>query len=234
MPETAPASPDAPLALAFAANPRVAALAPLAKIDAEIAASTRADLDHAVGHARLEWWRGEIGRLAAGSPRHPLCVELLKLGGEAPDYGLLLERVTAAELALVGYAPHGQVELLAYIGRSHGARETLAAQLLAAGRSESLATYGARLGRGFGLLEALVAGDDALLGELPREQLLTRARLALASAPAALALPERAAQAHGLVRAALALARLDRSGAAPGSLRLLWLAWRTARRAQRE
>lgn len=41
-------------------------------IEREIAASIRPGIDHAVAHARLEWWEGECERIAAGRPVHPL------------------------------------------------------------------------------------------------------------------------------------------------------------------
>jgi 15-cis-phytoene synthase len=67
----------------------------LLALEREIAASTRADLDHAVAHARLDWWQGEIQRLAAGQPEHPLCVRLLAALRErrapAPNFEPLVE-----------------------------------------------------------------------------------------------------------------------------------------------
>jgi len=53
-------------------------LAALCGIEGEIAASVRPGLDHHVAHTRLEWWRAECERCAAGNPAHPLTRELLK------------------------------------------------------------------------------------------------------------------------------------------------------------
>ncbi|HEX4269167.1 MAG TPA: squalene/phytoene synthase family protein [Steroidobacteraceae bacterium] len=51
-------------------------LAALCAIEREVATSLRPGLDHQVAHTRLEWWREECARCAAGSPAHPLTREL--------------------------------------------------------------------------------------------------------------------------------------------------------------
>ncbi len=51
-------------------------LASLCGIEREIAASVRPGVDHHVAHTRLEWWREECQRCAAGLPVHPLTREL--------------------------------------------------------------------------------------------------------------------------------------------------------------
>jgi phytoene synthase len=53
-------------------------LAALCGIEREIAASVRPGIDHHVAHTRLEWWRAECERCAAGNPAHPLTRELLR------------------------------------------------------------------------------------------------------------------------------------------------------------
>ncbi len=221
------------LAMSFAPADAAASLPLLWAIDAQIAASARPGLDHGVAHARLEWWRGEIERLARGEPRHPLCVQLRASGGAAPDYSAYGARVTAAELTLVGYAPEGLDELDACFDRSDGAREILAAELMAQRRDPALCAYGRALGRGLGLTAALQREDAVLLGAQDRGALAAHAASALHSALGALAPPARARQRHGLVRAELALDQLDRPGRTPAPLRQLWLAWRSARRALR-
>lgn len=47
-------------------------LGALRAIETEIGASLRPGLDHQVAHVRLEWWRAECARTAAGAPTHPL------------------------------------------------------------------------------------------------------------------------------------------------------------------
>jgi 15-cis-phytoene synthase len=51
-------------------------LAALCSIEREIGSSVRPGVDHNVAHARLEWWREECARCAAGNPVHPLTQEL--------------------------------------------------------------------------------------------------------------------------------------------------------------
>ena len=52
-------------------------LAALCGIERELAASLEPGLDHHVAHTRLQWWREELGRCAAGTPVHPLTRELV-------------------------------------------------------------------------------------------------------------------------------------------------------------
>lgn len=51
-------------------------LATLCAIEREIGASTETGRDHRVAHTRLEWWREECARCAAGNPVHPLTRQL--------------------------------------------------------------------------------------------------------------------------------------------------------------
>jgi 15-cis-phytoene synthase len=51
-------------------------LAALCAIEREVGASLRQGADHQVSHTRLEWWREECVRCAAGHPVHPLTREL--------------------------------------------------------------------------------------------------------------------------------------------------------------
>ena len=220
------------LALAVAGTPARARLEPLYAIDAEIAAAVRPGIEHSVAHAKLAWWRGEVDRLGAGRPEHPETRRLHALAGREPRYERLHERLTAADCTLVGYAPGTAEELELLVARSHGALQSLAAEVLAGAALPELAEFGAALGRGLGLLEALATPGAPLVGALPRAPLLARAREALRLARDGLPAPLRPAQAHGLVRAALAEAALRRPDPAP--ILQLWLAWRTARRARRE
>lgn len=226
------APPELALALAFAGSAARARLEPLYAIDAEIAAAVRPGIEHSVAHAKLAWWRGEVDRLAAGRPEHPLARALHARAGSAPRYERLHERLTAADFTLVGFAPATAAELEALVARSHGALQSLAAEALAGDANPALADFGAALGRGLGLAAALAAPGAPLAGPLERAPLLARARESLEQARARLPAALRPAQAHGLVRAALVEARLLRPD--PSPLSQLWLAWRTARRARLE
>lgn len=226
----APATPRA-YALLFSVPARREALTALYAVDSEIAAASSPRLEHSVAHTKLGWWRAEIDRLRGGHPEHPVCRALLEAAGREPDYALLHERLAAADLRLAGFAPGADAELDALLYRSHGAVQQLAAQVLAGGRSDPLAAFGALLGRGIGLAEAIrdlrqdaVDGTvrlplqrlqdagvapESLRGPTPRdvapvlEALAGRARAALADARRALAPEERRMQTHGLVLAAL-------------------------------
>lgn len=221
------------LALIFAGRDGRPALEALAAIDGELHAATRPGIEHTVAHAKLAWWRGEVDRLAAGRPEHPLTRALRAAAGDAPDYRLLHERLTAADFALVGFGPASPAEWDALLARSHGALEQLGAEALAGRRDPALAAFGLALGRGLGLLEAA----EGATGE-ERATLLAGAERALASATASLPAGLRAAQAPGLVRLALADARRRRlvlgRPPEPAPLLQLWLAWRAARRARLE
>jgi hypothetical protein len=225
------------LSLAFAGGRMRALLESLYAIDAEIAATVRPGVEHSVAHAKLGWWRGETDRLAAGRPEHPLTHALYRLAGAAPRYGLLHERLAAADFALVGFAPATAAELELLVERSHGALQSLAAEALAGAALPPLADFGRALGCGLGLVEALEPGGAALIATLPRAPLLERARDSLTDARQRLPAALRPAQAHGLVRGALAerrLARLAGRLAAPAPLSQLLDAWRAARRARLE
>ncbi|MBS0374750.1 MAG: hypothetical protein JSR73_09195, partial [Proteobacteria bacterium] len=171
---------EARLALAFAGARARAVLEPLLAIDAEIAAAARAGIDHAVAHAKLDWWRGEADRLAAGSPSHPQARALLAAAGSGPRYRLLAERVAAAEAALVGFAPADEAELRALLARSHGALARLAAEALAGTPQPGLEALGATAGEVHGLADALAAPGAALIAGRDAVALAGRAREAFA------------------------------------------------------
>jgi hypothetical protein len=58
-------------ALLYTPRAQRAALATLIALRAELEAGIDRALDHAVAHARLEWWRAEAARFARGEPQHP-------------------------------------------------------------------------------------------------------------------------------------------------------------------
>jgi phytoene synthase len=232
----APATPRA-YALLFSLPARREALTALYAIDVEIAAASSPRVEHAVAHTKLGWWRAEVDRLRAGRPEHPVSRALHATAGAGPDYALLHERLAAADLRIAGFAPDSDAELDALLYRSHGAVQQLAAQVLAGARSEALATFGALLGRGLGLVETLrdlrqdaVDGavrlplqrlqdagvaPESLAGTTPPsaapvlQALAARARTAFQGARTALSPDERGAQSHGLVLAALHEQLLD-------------------------
>ena len=105
--------------------------------------------NHEVAHTRIQWWRGEVDRLLAGRPQHPISGRLLSLR-ELPevDLGLLHERLAAADLDLARMTYANRQELEAYCFRARGALQTLIAASLAGSRplSEREREFARRLG----------------------------------------------------------------------------------------
>lgn len=64
------------LAWLYSTPPQQPVFASLCGIEREVGASLRPGVDHHVAHTRLEWWREECTRCAAGRPAHPLTQEL--------------------------------------------------------------------------------------------------------------------------------------------------------------
>ncbi len=94
-----------------------------------------AGASHEAAHARLQWWRGEIDRLAAGRPSHPVASALQPLRGRRDvDLTLLHEMLVAADLDLARMTYSTWQELDAYLFRSAGIVQTLIAALLAGER----------------------------------------------------------------------------------------------------
>jgi phytoene synthase len=115
---------------------------------------------HEAAHARLQWWRGELDRLAAGRPTHPLALALLPLRDRRNiDLTLLHEMLVAADLDLARMTYASWQELDAYLFRSAGSAQTLIATLLAAERHASPAEreFARRLGAAARQIEMLSA-----------------------------------------------------------------------------
>jgi phytoene synthase len=90
---------------------------------------------HDVAHARMQWWRAEVDRYAAGRPQHPVTVALLGMRECAShDPELLHEALTAADLDLARMTYATWRELEAYAFRSSGSLQTLMAAALAGPR----------------------------------------------------------------------------------------------------
>lgn len=104
---------------------------------------------HEAAHARLQWWRGEVDRLAAGRPQHPVTTALLSLRDCASgDVSLLHEMLTAADLDLARMTYGSWQELEAYCFRATGSLQTLATAALAGSTPPSPAAqeFARRLG----------------------------------------------------------------------------------------
>ena len=251
-----PASPRG-LALIFAPNESRPALTALYALDVELSDATRI-AEHAVAHARLDWWQEELDRLSAGEPLHPLTRAL----GHAPrDAKLLDARLAAAREELAARVPESDQDLERWLDARRGTIELSAALLLQLAHPRPAAVG---LGRALGILDLLhemrgearagrsrVTGvGGAGLAEIAadpwpptvlalRAKLADRAAAALSESREALA-AEGAAARPLLVQAVLAdrelneLARRHHAPVPRGTVQAfgsLVVAWRAARRA---
>ncbi len=90
--------------------------------------ATAQNREPAVGGVKLDWWRQEIARLAAGQPRHPLTTGLQGLvPADSPFVPWLEELVICAESLGRREAPESVQELRLFCFRREGAALTLAA-----------------------------------------------------------------------------------------------------------
>lgn len=136
------------LAVLFAEPAARSRLGTLYAFEAEIRRVVRSE-SHEAAHARLQWWRGELDRLAAGRPSHPIASALQSLHGrDGLDLTLLHEVLAAADLDLARFTYLSWPELDAYCFRSGGALQVLIAGVLATGRtlSDAEREFAGRLG----------------------------------------------------------------------------------------
>lgn len=71
-------------ALLFLDRVRRGAITALAALERELAKASRETSDAGVAAARLEWWRSELGLLAAGRPQHPVTQSLARHAAAFP------------------------------------------------------------------------------------------------------------------------------------------------------
>lgn len=121
-------------AVLFSGSPDKPLLEAVYALEAEVRRVVAAT-SHEAAHAKLQWWRGEIDRLAGGRPSHPLAGALLPLRGRRDvDLTLCHEMLVAADLDLARMTYSTWQELDAYLFRSAGIIQTLIAALLAGER----------------------------------------------------------------------------------------------------
>jgi 15-cis-phytoene synthase len=104
---------------------------------------------HEVAHTRVQWWRGEVDRLQAGHPQHPVTRAMLPLREWArADLPQLHEALVAADIDLARLALQNAAEVEAYCFRSAGSLQTLAAIACSHPRQASARerTFAGRLG----------------------------------------------------------------------------------------
>lgn len=215
-------------------------LASLCAIESEIGASVRPGLDHHVAHTRLQWWREECARCAAGNPVHPLTRELriqmdqLAAASRANSaLAGLSGLVDAATWDLAGATFERRAELTAYCRR-------WAAAMIAPlwWDAEDGTGLGAAL-RELELLEHLArdAGAGRLRVPLDELERASVAAQALATPPWPQGLVDIVRERHRDLRRDLATAVAGLSPESQRSARglLVWaaLAWQASRRAER-
>lgn len=145
------------LAVLFTEPAARAPLSALYALEAELRRIVASE-SHEPAHARLQWWRGELERLAAGRPTHPIAVALRPVRDRVgADLTLLHELLAAADLDLARFTYHSWQELEAYCFRSSGALQLLTAAVVADGRAlnEQERAFARQLGAGVRQAEIL-------------------------------------------------------------------------------
>ena len=240
-----PAAPPAGSARWFAwlFTPRSAreTLALLFQLETELRAIVISPRDHGVAHLKLHWWREELQRLAAGTPRHPLSVALANSTRcTASAWAPLGDYLTSLELDLAAVAIDDDAELERFLALADGHARTMALSL--GGESDAgRETLGAELGQSIRGVQ-IVADWCATAMDEPRRQAVVRlAAQSRARWGRAVELFNGAGleALRGLrVLGELHLAfldRLERAAYRPGlrhdlpAMQSLWTAWRAAR-----
>lgn len=124
------------LAALFAPPPQRPVLQALLAFRLELADIVERGTDHALSHARLNWWREEIIRVAqGGAPQHPLTRLLYAAGLEVAP---LNKQVRAAEIELAGGPLDNEEEFRGYAEADQGTMVLLAARAAGRGAGEAL------------------------------------------------------------------------------------------------
>jgi hypothetical protein len=198
-------------ALLYTPRAQRPALATLIALRAELEAGIDRALDHAVAHARLEWWRAEAARFVQGEPQHPWLRALWQQHGAS-----------------------GALDLSRLIDA--GARDLAARQLQGRSSNELQGALFQVAAQALGGL-ALSSEAQRSLAELARRSAASKPPRAPASEVELRIEPALQPKiAPLLVWYALAARRARRSSAAPSRLAVFadnMIAWRAARRAAR-
>lgn len=216
-------------------------LALLFQLESELRSIVVSPKDHGVAHLKLQWWREEIRRLAAGTPRHPITQALAAAAPHAASAWLPLDDfLTSLELELAAAAVDDDAELGRFLALADGHARTIALSL--GGEPDStLEALGADAGQAIRGAQIVADWCASPMDEPRRDavmRLATQTRTRWARACAALS-DSRLASLRGLrVLGELHLAllgRLEKTGFRPGTrpelpaMQSLWTAWRAAR-----
>jgi phytoene synthase len=141
-------------AVLFAPAAQRASLTALFALQAEIQSAAHSTVDHGVAHTRLEWWRSEIERLAAGTPVHPVSKEL-SAAGRSVDFAPLGQLVTDAQWELARLTLETPEESRASSWRSQGVVQWIGMQL-AGVRAAEAESFAGHLGHALALERTLL------------------------------------------------------------------------------
>ena len=218
-----------------------ATLAHLFQLENELRSIVIAPRDHGVAHLKLQWWREEIGRLAAGTPRHPLTQALAQTAPDAvaawPPLGDFL---TSLELELAAVAIDDDAELGRFLALADGHTRSIALAL-ESGNQAARADLGADVGQAIRGVQIVTAWCATAMDQTRREavkRLAARSRSCWESALTKFASSGFASLRGLRVLGALSmlqLTRLEHASFRPGlrrelpAMRSLWTAWRAAR-----
>lgn len=143
-------------ALLFAGG-QAGVLGSLLALRTELRESSLGAQDHSVAHARIGWWDGEIERLIAGEPAHPITRTLLAAAGDAAvDWSPLRGLIQAANIELARVVFEDEAGLDGYLQASGGSLHRVCAGL-ALGDAGAATGFGDPLGRALRRCEILDA-----------------------------------------------------------------------------
>lgn len=225
----------------FTPAPARQTMALLFQLEAELRAIVIAPRDHGVAHLKLQWWRDELARLAAGAPRHPLAQALAQI---APDrtaaWPPLGDFLTSLQLELAAVAIDDQAELARFLACADGHSRSIALAL-GDGPAAARESLGADVGQAVRGVQ-IVADWCATVMDEPRRQAVQRlattcrarwqsaeSRFGVAGGDSLRGLRVLGSQFMTV------LERLEQAGFRPGQRRdlpaitSLWTAWRAAR-----
>ncbi len=225
----------------FTPQPARQTLALLFQLETELRAIVVAPRDHGIAHLKLQWWREEIRRLAAGSPRHPVTQALAQsTPGTAVAWSPLSDFLTSLELELAAVAIDDDAELERFLALADGHARTMALSL--GGQSDTgREALGRDVGQSIRSAQIIVDWCATAMDEPRRQAVLRLAARSRENWTSAVCQLDdagleslRGLRVLGALHMAL-LERLERAAFPPGmrpalpAMHSLWTAWRAAR-----
>lgn len=153
---TAPA--DLRFAVLFAPRAQRSVLTALFAVYLEIREILRECSDAEVAHAKLEWWREEIARLAAHRPRHPLSIRLDQQTRDAAVPTEPLYAIVESVARDINVAPFHDFDAVEEYCRQRGGALTQLAAALAGARAPGSLDAACLLGRSWQLADIVLNG----------------------------------------------------------------------------